>query len=362
MPSRAAIRKALDAPSTPLQNVVAYFLVAVIILSIVGLVVEERVEDPSSTLRHMLVALEYLILVVFGLEYLTRIFVTPRPWTYIFSAGGIIDLLALLPSLLSLFLPYLPNVAWLRVLRLFRFLRILRIAEIAAPATRPWSGILLRVGPYIGVAIAFKAVTLSFEDKAWWPSLEDLKTVLAVVGFAIGVLLATKLGSAQSRMREVETVVCQIVAVLQVIRAALSDDTGLREWSRRLETAVGSGEEIGTFAAGTVELTTQLVTEKVPEPYVLALRQQGELLINRASAGTPGAYDRFLRNVMLVYALAVIIALPGLVGFLSAALVVYVLGGMYFLIEDMDRPIDHHRIALIDADLSPLRELNRDWT
>ena len=43
-------------------------------------------------------------------------------------------------------------------------------------------------------------------------------------------------------------------------------------------------------------------------------------------------------------------------------LVVYVLGGMYFLIEDIDRPIDHQRIALIDADLSPLRVLNQTWS
>ena len=44
------------------------------------------------------------------------------------------------------------------------------------------------------------------------------------------------------------------------------------------------------------------------------------------------------------------------------ALVVYVLGGMYFLIEDMDRPIDYDREALIDADISPLIALNQTWT
>lgn len=359
---REAIHKALDAPTTPVEKAVSYSLVGVIVLSIGGLVVQERVSEPSDVLRRALVTLEYLILIVFGLEYLTRVLVTPRPQTYVFSVGGLIDLLALVPSFASLILPTLPNVAWLRVLRLFRFLRVLRISEIAAPqGPILWSGILFRVAPYLCVAMAFKAVTLSFEGKPWWPGFDDLKTLLAVVGFAIGVLLATKLGSAQKRMSEIETAVCQLVGVVAIVRETLADDSTLRRWTGQLESFLARGEEADALAATTFELTVALAAE-APAPYLLALRQQGELLVNRAHAGMAAAYDRFLRNALLVYALAVIMVLPGLAGFLSVALVVYVLGGMYFLIEDMDRPIDHRRVALIDADLTPLRQLNESWS
>ena len=54
MPSREAIHRALDAPATPLQRAISYLLVSVIVLSIVGLVVEERVSDPSDGLQSVL--------------------------------------------------------------------------------------------------------------------------------------------------------------------------------------------------------------------------------------------------------------------------------------------------------------------
>lgn len=57
------------------------------------------------------------------MEYLTRIFIAKKPFKYIFSFYGIIDLLAILPF-------YLPGSIDLRYLRAFRVFRIFRALKL----------------------------------------------------------------------------------------------------------------------------------------------------------------------------------------------------------------------------------------
>ena len=66
------------------------------------------------------------------------------------------------------------------------------------------------------------------------------------------------------------------------------------------------------------------------------LHRDAEFVLHRSASRTPRTYERFLFKVTAIYSAIVIIAIPGLTGFLSAALVIYVLGGMYVLIDDMD--------------------------
>ncbi len=73
--------------------------------------------------------LEWGFTIAFTLEYLVRIYCSPRPRAYLFSFYGIVDLLSIVPSYLSLFIVnanYLLIVRLLRVLRLFRVLRLSR--------------------------------------------------------------------------------------------------------------------------------------------------------------------------------------------------------------------------------------------
>ncbi len=137
-------------------------LLIVILLSILALVVEERLPNVSEEFAGLLIALD-VILVVFGVEYITRLAVTPKPWRCTPSVRKGSSTYSPLPSAVSLVVPALWNISWLRALRLFRFLRVLKLAEQGVRSRALWSGILARIGPYIGVALAFKAVALAFE-------------------------------------------------------------------------------------------------------------------------------------------------------------------------------------------------------
>ncbi len=73
--------------------------------------------------------LEWFFTVSFTIEYLLRLICIRRPWKYIFSALGIIDLLAIIPSYLSFVYIGSQSLLVLRALRLLRVFRIFRLVH-----------------------------------------------------------------------------------------------------------------------------------------------------------------------------------------------------------------------------------------
>ncbi len=76
-----------------------------------------------------LLVAEWVITIVFSVEYILRIIVHPHSKRYIFSFYGIIDLLSALPTYLTLFLAGTHYFAVIRALRLFRIFRILKLSQ-----------------------------------------------------------------------------------------------------------------------------------------------------------------------------------------------------------------------------------------
>jgi voltage-gated potassium channel len=86
----------------------------------------------SIRIYNRLYALEFTVLewtftIVFTLEYILRLISIDKPWRYVFSFLGIIDLLAIIPSYLSIFFAGAES---LLVFRALRFLRIFRIFKL----------------------------------------------------------------------------------------------------------------------------------------------------------------------------------------------------------------------------------------
>ena len=84
-------------------------LLITILLSVV-FVTLESVASIDAKYHTYLDWAEWIITVLFTLEYILRIVSVTRPWKYIFSFYGIIDLLSTLPKYLSFFL--LEHTAW----------------------------------------------------------------------------------------------------------------------------------------------------------------------------------------------------------------------------------------------------------
>ena len=50
-------------------------------------------------------------------------------------------------------------------------------------------------------------------------------------------------------------------------------------------------------------------------------------------------------------------AVPGITGLVASLILSYIFFGMFFLIEDMDHPLDYSDESLITVNLDPLEEL-----
>ena len=87
----------------------------------------ETVPSLARTFQLILEILEYLLTFFFTVEYIARVYCSPKPREYVLSFFGVIDLLSILPPYLSYFLPH---ARYMILLRSFRFIRIFRIFKL----------------------------------------------------------------------------------------------------------------------------------------------------------------------------------------------------------------------------------------
>lgn len=113
---------------TPKGKIFDITLLIAIILSILSVLLES-VEHIEKEYGDYIRILEWFITALFTIEYAARVFVVKKPFKYIFSFYGIIDLLALLPSYLAFFLTGVSGLAVIRGLRLIRIFRIFKLSR-----------------------------------------------------------------------------------------------------------------------------------------------------------------------------------------------------------------------------------------
>ncbi len=99
-----------------------------LILFSVMVVMIESVPKIGTEWHYTFVWIEWILTIIFTIEYLLRIWISPKPIRYLRSFWGIIDLLSILPTYLSLFFA---GYHYLLVVRIFRLLRVFRILKLA---------------------------------------------------------------------------------------------------------------------------------------------------------------------------------------------------------------------------------------
>lgn len=114
-----------DTPAGKLFDVI---LLIAIIASIV-LVMLESVKTIDSRFHAFLNISEWIITILFTIEYIARIISVKKPLKYITSFYGVIDLLSTIPKYLSLIFAGTHALVALRALRLLRIFRILKLAR-----------------------------------------------------------------------------------------------------------------------------------------------------------------------------------------------------------------------------------------
>ncbi|CAH0990622.1 hypothetical protein SIN8267_00716 [Sinobacterium norvegicum] len=109
-------------------------LLIVVIIASVLLIMLDSIQTISIQYHRALYVGEWVFTLFFLLEYLTRIYCSPKKTSYIFSFYGLIDLISILPAFIGLIFPtanHLTIFRLIRVLRIFRVLKLVRHVDEA---------------------------------------------------------------------------------------------------------------------------------------------------------------------------------------------------------------------------------------
>ena len=133
----------------------------ILILGSVATVMLESVNSMRIEHGQTLNIIEWVLTILFSIEYITRIISIKKPFKYIFSFYGLIDLLSILPTYLGLFITGASSMAAIRSIRLLRVFRILKLARYLKEAAA-FKSILIAMRPKIIVFLVaiFSIVTI----------------------------------------------------------------------------------------------------------------------------------------------------------------------------------------------------------
>lgn len=145
---------------TPAGKAFDVVLLILIILS-VTVVILESVSSIRETSPRLFVDVEWAFTFVFTIEYLLRIYSSPRPVRYMTSFFGVIDLLAILPTYLVLFFDqsaFLLTFRALRLLRMFRIFKLGRYLDEAAILVRALRASSYKIVVFFGTVLTLVLV------------------------------------------------------------------------------------------------------------------------------------------------------------------------------------------------------------
>lgn len=130
---KAKIFDVIFEADTPNGKVFDVTLLILIVLSVV-IIMLESVTEFNNKYGTILYFLDWLITILFTIEYILRIWVLGNPWRYIRSFYGVVDLMSILPMYVSLVIVGSNVLTTIRALRLLRVFRVLRITNYLVEA------------------------------------------------------------------------------------------------------------------------------------------------------------------------------------------------------------------------------------
>ncbi len=132
-PWRAAVHRVIFGTETLGGKLFDIGLLIAILVSVVAVSLE-TVESVDRHHHRALVSIEWVLTVLFTIEYVLRLLCVRRPRRYARSFFGVVDLLSFLPTYLSLLAPGAQMLIVLRTLRLLRVFRILELSHFMTEA------------------------------------------------------------------------------------------------------------------------------------------------------------------------------------------------------------------------------------
>jgi len=130
---RTVVHEVIFEADTPAGKLFDIVLIACILLSVL-VVMLDSVSGFKRDFGSVTSVLEWILTVLFTIEYVLRLLCVGRALRYARSFYGVVDLLAILPTYLNVLLPGSHAMLVIRVLRVLRIFRVLKLAPYVGEA------------------------------------------------------------------------------------------------------------------------------------------------------------------------------------------------------------------------------------
>lgn len=132
-PWRLRLHSVIFETDTPAGRAFDIVLIWAIVISVAAVMLES-VQGVNARHGHALRTVEWVMTVLFTVEYVLRILCVGRKLGYMVSFFGVVDLLSVVPTYLSLFFAGTQALLAVRVLRLLRVFRLFKLVQFVGQA------------------------------------------------------------------------------------------------------------------------------------------------------------------------------------------------------------------------------------
>ncbi len=140
--TRNKLARIIFGTDTPAGRRYDMALIGIIVLSVLVTMLDS-ISD-LDTYGRLFYRLEWLLTILFTLDYLTRLACAERPWRYARSFYGIIDLLCVIPTYLGILVPGSHGrLATIRLLRVLRIFRVTKLTSYQVELQYLWEALVL---------------------------------------------------------------------------------------------------------------------------------------------------------------------------------------------------------------------------
>ena len=358
---RGLIEKILDNPSDLNGNYkkVSYFYLtsSVVLIFLTPILLYIELVSPSlyGDFKKVFVSLDLIIISFFLVDLCLRLYSAEKKLSYIFSINGFIDIVSVIPEFISITFGLNINSAWLRILRLFRVGKIISTHR-GSGVLSGFTGVVLIISAGI---ISAKVLILILESYGFIPEFENISLVLGLVSFSLAMLLGTKLSVVNGRLNQLEDSVTRIVAGIKVFWFTdISSRDYLDKWVNEFYLCIKNPtqDSVSAMRKSTNELYEN-IGERGMNPNLVSFSRDVAFVVNTSLSEVNPFYEKFLKEVTFVFTIVIVTTVPGLTGLVASLILSYIFFGMFYLIEDMDNPLDYSEESLITVNLSPLEEM-----
>ena len=334
-----------------------YLVVSVVLIFFTPILLYIELVNDSffKSYINLFIFFDRFIILFFTIDLLLRIYSAEKKFNYFRSLNGLIDVLSVVPEWIAIILGAGGNSAWLRVLRLFRVGKLVT-ARKGTGFLSGFTGVVAVIS--VGI-ISVKVLVLILESYGWLPEFENISLILGLVSFSLAMLLGTKLSVVNGRLNDLEDSITNIVAGIKVFWFTnKASRPHLKRWIKSFYSLLKNPNE---DSVTNMRKESNLLYESIGcegiNPNLVNFSRDVAFVTNTSITEVNPFYEKFLKEVTIVFTVVVVGAVPGITGLVASLILSYIFFGMFYLIEDMDHPLDYSEESLITVNLDPLEEL-----